>query len=67
MLTPFGINTQTHSNVRREEELAAAPPEYTSQTGYSERSDRSPPARTKKNLRTLAWEDPSGQAHLELL
>ena len=66
MLMPFKINTRTHLNVRREEELAAAPPVWTGQTGYTERSDRSPPPRTVTNLRTLAWEDPSGQAHVGL-
>ena len=66
LLTSFGINTRTHSNVRRDEELAAAPPTWTGQTGYSDRSDRLPPARTVTNLRTLAREDPAGQAHVGL-
>ena len=38
----------------------------TGQTGLKERSDRSPPAEWWRSLRTLAREDPSGQAHVRL-
>lgn len=36
----FKVNTRTHSNVQREEELVATPPTQAGQTDYRHRSDR---------------------------